>query len=128
MHGRSKSISLTPSMQIREKPESREEAAAFIDSYSQAPASTVGSVLWTDLASGEHYGAVDVSYIHMDPLPASARDQLIAEGEVFHCAGGLMMEHPLVAPLITRIEGSEDGVRGLAQGLVVALLLQAAKL
>ena len=32
-------------------------------------------------------------------------DQLIAEGTVFYCAGGLMVEHPLVEPRITYMHG-----------------------
>ena len=39
------------------------------------------------------------------------------------CAGGMMIEHPLVVPHVTRIEGSEDGIRGLAKALVLQLLL-----
>lgn len=34
-------------------------------------------------------------------------------------AGGLMIEHPLVAPLISSIEGTRDSVMGLPQRLVL---------
>lgn len=43
-----------------------------------------------------------------------------------YCAGGLMIEHPLVSPYIVRIEGSEDGVRGLSKALLLNLLLEVA--
>ncbi len=38
-----------------------------------------------------------------------------------------MVEHPLVAPYVTRIDGSQDGVRGLAKALVVRLMLEASE-
>ena len=40
-------------------------------------------------------------------------------------AGGLMIEHPLVAPLISTIEGTRDSIMGLPQRLVLEGLLAA---
>jgi len=113
---------------ILEKPEGEEEARRFITGYARAPAATVGSVVVTRLATGARRAALDLATIHMAPLPAADIDALIAEGEVLWCAGGLMVEHPLVAPRVTRIEGAQDSVMGLSAYLVVRLLLQAAGL
>ena len=63
--------------------------------------------------------------VHFSPLPAETIESLIAEGSVFHCAGGLMVEHALVAPHVTRIEGGMDSVMGLSKATVVRLLEQA---
>jgi septum formation protein len=52
-------------------------------------------------------------------------DALIAEGEVFWCAGGLMVEHSLVQPHVTRMDGSLDSVMGLDKRLVLRLLCAA---
>ena len=49
-------------------------------------------------------------------------DQLISEGDVFYCAGGLMVEHALVQPHVTRMDGSLDSVMGLAKHLLLRLL------
>jgi septum formation protein len=62
----------------------------------------------------------------MDPLPDATIDALLAEGQVMWCAGGLMIEHPLVAPLITRIEGTPDAVMGLGKETVMRVLADAA--
>jgi hypothetical protein len=35
-----------------------------------------------------------------------------------------MIEHPLVAPHVLRIEGTDDGIRGLAKALLIRLLLE----
>ena len=66
--------------------------------------------------------------VHFKPIPEVVIEQLLDEGMVFRCAGGLMIEHPLVSPLITNITGTEDGVQGLPKQLVLQLLLQAAGL
>ena len=171
----------------------------MIDGYGRAPASTVGSVVLTDLASGRSWEGVDVAtvrraaaaaaglplraardacctllrrpaagarvpargsleerwlhpappraaapatppprpllalpahplpapaQIHFEPILPASVDALIAEGEVFWCAGGLMVEHALVQPHVTRLEGSLDGVMGLAKDLLLRLLCQ----
>lgn len=111
---------------ILEKPTSPEEARTFISGYARAPASTVGSVVCTNLATGTTCQQLDLATIHMNPVPDDSIEALIKEGDIFWCAGGLMIEHPLVEPLITKIEGTEDSVRGLSKLLVVQLLLQAA--
>ena len=47
---------------------------------------------------------------------------MCGEGTVLQCAGGLMVEHPLVEPFIARIDGSMDSVMGLSKALVLKLL------
>ena len=42
------------------------------------------------------------------------------------CAGGLQVEHRLVAPYVQRIEGTQEGVMGLCKESVMACLLDAA--
>ena len=66
--------------------------------------------------------------IHFKDIPESVIDQLLEEGMVYRCAGGLMIEHPSVSPLITKIEGTQDSIMGLPKRLVLKLLLQAAGL
>ena len=47
---------------------------------------------------------------------------LIEEGDVFWCAGGLMVEHDKVQPYVASIEGGMDAVMGLRKQTVVDLL------
>lgn len=51
-------------------------------------------------------------------------EALIAEGEVFWCAGGLMVEHDLVQPHVAKVVGGIDSVMGLPKQLVVQLLCE----
>lgn len=50
--------------------------------------------------------------------------KLCSEGIVLQCAGGLMVEHVLIQPYITKIDGTIDSVMGLSKSLVDKLLEQ----
>ena len=79
----------------------------------------------TDAATRRQWHAVDVATVHFRPIPEATVDKLLAEGEVYHCAGGLMVEHPLVEPHIERMDGEIDSVMGLRKKTVSNLLAQA---
>lgn len=125
---------------ILEKPEDADEARAFIRGYARSHAQTVGSVLCTLLTSSmtgggsdslrevSRIGTLENCTIVMDPIPDETAEELIAEGEVLWCAGGLMVEHPLVAPRVRRIEGGgEDSVMGLGREAVMRVMVEAAE-
>jgi len=61
----------------------------------------------------------------MSDMPDDVIDRLIAEGDVMWCAGGLMIEHPLVTPYITEIQGSQESVMGLGKEAVMKVLVDA---
>ena len=84
--------------ELREKPESAEEARRFIRSYGDSPASTIGACVCTCLETGTTVEDLDINTLHMDHVSEDVIDSLIEEGGVFACAGGLMVEHPLVQP------------------------------
>lgn len=110
---------------ILEKPEDEAEARQFISSYGSNPPSTVGSCVVTDAKTGQQWHTVDTATVIFDPIPEATVDALVAEGEIFYCAGGLMVEHALVQPHVTRMEGSIDSVMGLRKASVESLLGQA---
>lgn len=107
---------------IREKPSSAAEAREFIRGYGVDPPSTVGSVMVTDLSSGESALEVDVNTVVFAPFPEDVVNAIVDEGECMYCAGGLMVEHPMLQPYLTRIDGSMDGVMGLDASVVERLL------
>jgi len=111
--------------QILEKPEDEAEARRFIEGYGTHAAETVGSCIVTDAASGSQWAHVDVARVHFSPISDEAIDKLIVEGDVFYCAGGLMVEHPLVEKFITKMEGDIDTVQGLSSVTARRLLDEA---
>lgn len=132
---------------ILEKPEGPEEAREFIRGYARSPAQTVGSILVTRVGPGAaggssssgtgdaeadngdvRIGTIENCTILMDPLPEETAEKLIQEGEILWCAGGLMVEHPLVRPHVRGIEGGgEDSVMGLGREAVMRVLVEAAE-
>jgi septum formation protein len=110
--------------EILEKPESIEQARDFVARYAHHPPSTVGSCVLTHLPSGVTVSGVDRATIHfLNTIPADLIDRLVKDDEpVLSCAGGLMVEHPLVREYIQSIDGTEDSVMGLSKDLVLRLL------
>ena len=95
---------------ILEKPRDEAEARLFIDCYGRLPCRTVGSAVLTDLATGRTVEGVSTADVHFTPFTDEAVNALMAEGGCLQCAGGLMIEHPLVQPFIDRIDG--EGTEG----------------
>jgi septum formation protein len=111
--------------QILEKPLNEKEARAFLAMYGSHPCTTVGSLVLTDISNigseekddedkeKKRVSCTDTATIHFTEFSAEAVDALLAEGTVYHCAGGLMIESPLVLPFIKNVEGSEESVMGM---------------
>lgn len=66
--------------------------------------------------------------VHIRPIPDDIIQAMVTEGFVFHCAGALMVEHPMVAPYIERIEGTVDGVMGIDKSVAVRMMAEASDL
>ena len=137
-------IVLAPDGSVREKPLNKVQAAKFIESYSGATARTVSAVVVTNTQTGAVADGVDVATVHFDDtlnkpgeleralqaavpvdpltLPASVRGAAAVKAastaghtiDLFNSAGALVIEHPVLASHIRRIEGSIDSVQGEA--------------
>jgi septum formation protein len=115
---------------VLEKPDTIEQAKDFCARYALAPPSTVGSCVLTHLPSMIQVAGVDSATIVFRPSVAETNpegldlvDRMLRDGApVLDCAGGLMVEHPLVREHLERIEGTEDSVMGLSKELVLRLL------
>lgn len=115
---------------ILEKPVDIQEAKLFVSRYATSPPSTVGSVVLTHVPSGIQVSGVDSATIVFKPSVAHVNvegkdlvDLLLEDNApITSCAGGLMVEHPLVKQHVERIDGTEDSVMGLSKDLVWKLL------
>ena len=67
----------------------------------------------------------DIAKQHFTPIPDTLVDALIAKGDILHCAGGFMIDDPLVIPFLAAREGSEDSIIGMPIALTMALLSEA---
>lgn len=107
---------------MREKPSSAQEAREFIKGYSAGHASTVGSVLVTNLKTGARKSGFDTAEIYFHKIPDEVIENLISEGDVLYVAGGLMVEHPLTSPFVDQVVGTIDSVMGLPKALTEQLI------
>lgn len=107
---------------IRKKPTTPEGARKFIQGYSQSHASTIGSVVVTNVKSCVRMEGWDKSEVYFHKIPDEVIDSLIEEGSVFYVAGGLLVEHPLTLPLMESIVGTMDSVMGLPKELTEKLI------
>jgi septum formation protein len=110
---------------ILEKPESIEEAREFVRRYAESAPQTVGACVLTHIPSGIQVSGVDSAQINFFPTVADGDlvGKLVEDdAPVLSCAGGLMVEHPLVQAHISGIDGTEDSVMGLSKDLVLRLL------
>ncbi|KAL0378131.1 UNVERIFIED_CONTAM: 7-methyl-GTP pyrophosphatase [Sesamum radiatum] len=110
---------------IREKPSSEEEARQFIRDYSGGSAQVVGSVLVTNLVTGDRKGGWESAEVYFLDIPDEVIDSLIEEGIIFNVAGGLMLEHPLTWPLVDTVIGTADCIMGLSKTLTEKLIQEA---
>ncbi|XP_051141018.1 uncharacterized protein LOC127258268 isoform X2 [Andrographis paniculata] len=110
---------------IREKPSNEREARQFITDYSGSSARVVGSVLVTNLVTGCRKGGWDSAEVYFLDIPEEVVDSLIEEGITFNVAGGLMLEHPLIFPLVDTVIGTADCVMGLSKTLTENLIRDA---
>ena len=110
---------------VREKPESKDQAREFIRGYGVSAPSTVGATVVTDLETGGRCVAFDRSTVTFAPVPEETVEFLVQEGECMNCAGGLMAEHPKMAPLVTELNGAMDSIMGLGKRVVGGLLMEA---
>ncbi|XP_043710797.1 7-methyl-GTP pyrophosphatase-like [Telopea speciosissima] len=110
---------------VREKPSSKEEARQFIKDYSGGHCATFGSVLVTNLKTGTRKGGWDKAEIYFHEIPDEVMDNLLEEGIVLKVAGGLIVEHPLILPLVEAVVGTTDSVMGLPKALTEKLIQEA---
>lgn len=121
---------------ILEKPDSIDEAKAFVKGYGEVPPSTVGAVILKHFPTGLTVSGVDIARIVFSKKLADRDghhannliDRLYEENQpILSCAGGLMIEHSLVKEYIEHIDGTEDSVMGLSKALVMKLLKELRK-
>lgn len=111
--------------QVREKPESPEQAKEYLKSISQYPSQTVTSVVVTNTKTGKRLEGVDAAKIYFRPIPDEVIDKLVRNGTIFDYAGGFSTNDPLLFPYVDRIEGEVESVLGLPKTLTQNLLEEA---
>lgn len=109
--------------QIREKPESKEEAIAFITSYSNDQLGTVMTTALYSFSKDKLLLMPNTTLTFYREIPADVVARVVERGVCFHTAGGFVVEDAEMKRSLIKIEpGTEEEVRGFSEKSVRALL------
>jgi septum formation protein len=108
--------------ELREKPESEEQARLYLKSYRKGPAQTNSAVVVTNTRTVKQAEALDIAKTYFKPMNDAVIEELIADGAVLECAGAFLIEHPLMKDYIDHIDGNTDSVMGLPLDIVQKLI------
>lgn len=106
--------------QIRNKPQTSPEAEHFLKTYRNDFCTVVSGMVLTNITSLKRVSGVRSTIVHFGDIPDPIIEELVAKGDIMHCAGGLMVEHPLLQPYIT-LQGEQECATGLSIDLLKSL-------
>lgn len=108
--------------ELREKPESREQAVRYLESYMHYPAQTNSAVIVTNTRTGAQAGGIDVSKVYFKNLTPEVIEDLVYTGKPLKTAGGFLIDDKIFDPYIDHIEGDRTGIIGLPINLMEQLI------
>ncbi len=108
--------------ELREKPESEEQARDYLRSYGTHPAQANTAVVVINTKTGEGAEGTDISQVYFKEIPEEVINKVILEGDVMNMAGAFSTENPHVAPYVDHIDGDHTGVEGLPIKLTESLM------
>lgn len=113
--------------ELREKPESPEQARAWLKEYQgDNPSVAHTAVVMVDTQTGERREGIDTVNTWFDPLPDAVITELIETGKVFGWAGAVGVDDPLFEPYVRRMDGPVDSILGLPLELVERFMAELA--
>ena len=107
---------------ILEKPESEQEARAFLRGYRTHPMETHSAVVVTNTQTGERAEGVDIARVFFGAITDEAIEEAIVDGRCLHCAGAMRCEEPPMKQFVETFEGTEDSTSGLPLALLEKLI------
>lgn len=109
--------------ETREKPESKEEAAAFIQSYSNDKVGTVMTTALYCFTTEKRSTQSNVTMTYYRDIPKEAIDRIVDRGVCANTAGAFVVEDEDMKKSLIRIEpGTEDEVRGFCPAAIHSLI------
>ena len=111
---------------IREKPESQQQAREYICSYSDEgkPVVTCSGVVVVHVKSGRRTQGVFYNKVFFNRIPDPVIDEIVKGNVVYTCCGGFSVDCPVMGAWVKSIEGGVDGVMGMPLGLLEDLFKQ----
>ncbi len=98
--------------QVREKPRTKEEAYAFIATYSTQSQIATSATVVVNTANGRRICEVVEVEVTFDSIPQENVREFVESEQAFNYAGGLAAEHPLFEPYV-HVDGEWEALMGL---------------
>ncbi|SYZ68621.1 Maf-like_protein [Leishmania braziliensis MHOM/BR/75/M2904] len=109
--------------EIREKPESQEQAVAFIKSYSNDNLATVMTTVLYDFGTGKQASMPNTTLTFYGEISDETVAHVVERGTCLHTAGGFVVEDADMKRCEVKIDpGTEEEVCGFCENSVRALL------
>ncbi|GET91437.1 hypothetical protein, conserved [Leishmania tarentolae] len=109
--------------EIREKPDSKEQAVAFIRSYSNDNLGTVMTTVLHDFGTGKQVSMPNTTLTFYGEIPDETVTRIVERGVCLHTAGGFVVEDVDMKRCEIKIDtGTEEEVCGFCERSVRALL------
>lgn len=108
--------------EVREKPQTRDEARAFIKSYAEHPAIVINCVVSLNTETQERREFITTMHSWYMPIPEDILDVIVMSEDVMHTCGAFLFEHPLMQKFLIHTDGSEDIAFGLPRRVVKEIL------
>jgi septum formation protein len=110
--------------EVREKPESADQAREWLRSYRGKTVQTVTAVVVTDVAALVQTFGVDVASVAYGAITEAAIESAIARGDVLNSCGAFTVDDPDLGRYVEGIEGEKESIEGLPLDLTRSLLEQ----
>ena len=107
---------------VREKPETREEAVEFLSSYSNDAVSTVSAVVVTHIPSGVQMSSIDIATVYWKEISPVVVERVVNRGVTMTSAGGFLVEDVDLNLLVKGIDRPVDSVMGMPVDLTKRLI------
>ena len=108
--------------QIREKPVDEQQAYEFLKTSHLHPVETVGAMVVTNTQTGKSVHGLQKGRVYFKPISEGVILSHIKSGGALRGAGGFIIDDPIFAPFIEKMEDSMDNVMGLDSELIEKLI------
>jgi septum formation protein len=99
--------------QLREKPQSKEQAAQWLTHYHQHPALVINGIYVINTTNGMHAQTAETGICEFAPIPQDIAHHIAQKGNMMDAAGGFKVADPDVAPYVRITSGTTLSFKGL---------------
>ena len=110
--------------EVREKPDTEEEAFQYLSDYSDSTVSTVSGIVVADVRRSLQAEGTWWTSTAFSTISDEVKRRVIARKYVMSCAGGFVVEDEELASLRSFVQGTQEEVQGMSVSVFAKLLAE----